>query len=73
MSTTLRSKFAAFLRPDRVASLVSDGRVSCPYGLGDVDVDRCFGCPSYEGTFEGKAGGTWLRCRATLHRPLYRA
>jgi hypothetical protein len=59
------------VRARRYDSLVTAGRVACPYSRGDVDVDLCYACPSFEGLSENTAEGTWLRCRATRSRPTY--
>jgi hypothetical protein len=59
------------VRPRHLDSLVTAGRVSCPYSRGDVDVDVCFACASFEGMSEGNAAGKWLRCRGTRSRPTY--
>jgi len=56
------------LRGARPASLVTQGRVNCHYGQGDVDVDRCYACPSYGGTFDDGSGGTWVRCSTRASR-----
>lgn len=64
MDKTLLAKITTALRQDRHAKLVTAGRVSCRLvDSGDIDVDRCFSCPYFEGTVGGKAGKEWLRCR----------
>ena len=72
MGATLGKKIAGFLRSDGLPRLVTQGQVSCPHSRGDVDVDRCYVCPSYEGTFDDETGATWLRCKATRDRSAYR-
>jgi hypothetical protein len=71
MSTALLSKVAAVFQPDRLAGLVTEGRVHCPINGRDVDVDRCLGCRSFEKTIAGQAGQVWLRCKAFRSRPIY--
>jgi len=56
------------LRGGRPASLVTRGRVYCPFSRSDVDVDRCYDCPSCEGLFDNGSGGTWVRCGAPYAR-----
>jgi hypothetical protein len=61
--TTMLSKIAAILQPDRLASVVTQGRLYCVNSRRDVDVDGCYACPSFEGTYLGPVGETRLRCR----------
>jgi len=65
MSTTFRRVVTALQRSARPARLVVEGRVSCPYSRRDIDVDWCYTCPSFRGTF---AGGVWLRCAGSPAR-----
>jgi hypothetical protein len=61
-----------FLRAERPASLVSQGRVYCRYSRADVDVDTCYACPSSLGMFTDGDGGTWVRCGEAHHPRAYR-
>src|SRR5688572_13086526 len=47
VSSSLKLRITAVLRPNLPTALVSDGRVHCPHGSGDVDVDWCYTCPSF--------------------------
>jgi hypothetical protein len=61
--TTMLSKIAAILQPVRLASVVTQGQLYCVNSGHDVEVDRCYACPSFEGTYLGPSGETRLRCR----------
>jgi hypothetical protein len=61
--TTMLSKIAAILQPDRLASVVTRGQLYCVHRSRDVEVDQCYACPAFAGTFLTPAGVTRLRCR----------
>jgi hypothetical protein len=62
VSSSLKLRITAVLRPNLPTALVSDGRVHCPHGSGDVDVDWCYTCPSFGGTHQDARGSNWVRC-----------
>jgi hypothetical protein len=61
--TTMLSKIAAILQPVRLASVVTQGQLYCVKRGRDVEVDMCYACPSFEGTYLDPSGETRLRCR----------
>jgi hypothetical protein len=58
---------AALASGDRLARL-DEGRVYCPFGRNDVDVDWCYTCPSFKGSGQDRTGTTWLRCSGAANR-----
>jgi hypothetical protein len=58
--TTTKQRFG---RAESRGRLITNGRVGCPRSLdGDVDVDRCYGCPAFQAVVEGADGNQWLQC-----------
>lgn len=42
--------------------VVDEGRVRCP-NRGDVEIDRCYDCPAFEGLIRTPSGRDTLMCR----------